>query len=218
MTVSPIEHTLIGAAGGSLEVCIMQPTVAIKNALQEGRALPSSFGQLYRGLPVWLSLLPVSMHAGSVFSAHSSRMPLLACPTPPRAHVLVHKHAQMNVISIAPITASQFGTNRLMQQYLTGKADGKLTGFQNFASAAVAGAASSVISAPSELMIIQQQVRGLAPTVSLSHTLSPSLCLASTHSLAHTRMSRRRNTGARSPRRPEAIWISTGGALWGEAW
>jgi hypothetical protein len=32
--VTPLEHTGIGAAAGMFEVCVMQPTVAFKNALQ----------------------------------------------------------------------------------------------------------------------------------------------------------------------------------------
>jgi hypothetical protein len=50
--VSPAELTLIGAAGGFIEVCLLQPTVGIKNALQEGRPIPRSVAHLYRGLGV----------------------------------------------------------------------------------------------------------------------------------------------------------------------
>ena len=51
-SLSPIEHTAIGAFAGVVEVCIMQPTVAIKNALQEGRSLPANPAQYYRGVVV----------------------------------------------------------------------------------------------------------------------------------------------------------------------
>jgi hypothetical protein len=51
-SLSPWEHTMIGAFAGMTEVTIMQPTVAIKNALQEGRALPRSPAAFYRGLTV----------------------------------------------------------------------------------------------------------------------------------------------------------------------
>ena len=50
--LSPVEHTYIGAIAGSMEVMLMQPTIAIKNALQEGRPIPWSPGALYRGLVV----------------------------------------------------------------------------------------------------------------------------------------------------------------------
>lgn len=51
-SLSAIEHTIIGAVAGTLEVCINQPTVAIKNALQEGRPLPAYPKAYYRGLLV----------------------------------------------------------------------------------------------------------------------------------------------------------------------
>jgi hypothetical protein len=50
--VTPMEHTLIGAVGGVMEVCLMQPMVAFKNALQEGRPLPRTPLAMYRGLLV----------------------------------------------------------------------------------------------------------------------------------------------------------------------
>lgn len=51
-TLTPLEHTAIGAFSGMLEVCIMQPTVGIKNAMQEGRPVPRNPLVLYRGLLV----------------------------------------------------------------------------------------------------------------------------------------------------------------------
>ncbi|EFJ42250.1 hypothetical protein VOLCADRAFT_97694 [Volvox carteri f. nagariensis] len=114
-TVTPLEHTAIGALGGTVEVCIMQPLVGIKNALQEGRPIPKNPAHLYRGL-------------------------------------------LMNVVSMAPITASQFGTNRLMQTLVLKKSENDLTGVERFGSAAVAGAVSAFIASPSELIIIQQQI------------------------------------------------------------
>ena len=57
--LSPATHTAIGAVAGMVEVCVMQPTVAVKNALQEGRPLPSSPGAYYRGLLVSLSIVGV---------------------------------------------------------------------------------------------------------------------------------------------------------------
>ena len=40
---------MIGALAGVTEVTIMHPTVALKNALQEGRSLPRTPAALYRG-------------------------------------------------------------------------------------------------------------------------------------------------------------------------
>jgi solute carrier family 25 citrate transporter 1 len=65
---------------------------------------------------------------------------------------------QMNVVSMAPITASQFGANRLFTQNILRKNDTDLTSAERFAGAAVAGAASAFIASPSELVIIHQQV------------------------------------------------------------
>lgn len=53
--VTALEHTMIGGVGGVMEVCLMQPMVAFKNALQEGRPLPRTPTQMYRGLLVSLS-------------------------------------------------------------------------------------------------------------------------------------------------------------------
>ena len=50
--LSSLEHTAIGALSGTIEVCIMQPTVGIKNALQEGRPIPRTPAGLYRGLSI----------------------------------------------------------------------------------------------------------------------------------------------------------------------
>jgi hypothetical protein len=51
-SLSPWEHTAIGALAGFVEVCVMQPTVGVKNALQEGRSVPRNPAVLYRGLTV----------------------------------------------------------------------------------------------------------------------------------------------------------------------
>ncbi|GFR52575.1 hypothetical protein Agub_g15168 [Astrephomene gubernaculifera] len=125
-TVTPLEHTAIGALGGTVEVCIMQPLVGIKNALQEGRPIPRHPAHLYRGL-------------------------------------------LMNVVSMAPITASQFGTNRLMQTKVLNKSEDELTGLERFGCASVAGAVSAFIASPSELIIIQQQKSGRSLGAEASH-------------------------------------------------
>jgi solute carrier family 25 citrate transporter 1 len=144
MTVSAWEHTAIGAMGGSMEVVLMQPMMAIKNALQEGRPVPTSLRHLYRGLPVRAR----EEGAGAGTWAHVFGS----------THRAPATRAQINVLSMAPITASQFGTNRLVQQLMLGKAEG-LTGIQTFGSAAISGGVSALIASPSELIIIQQQAR-----------------------------------------------------------
>jgi hypothetical protein len=69
------EHMVIGAVAGVTECVIMQPTVAIKNALQEGRPVPTNPLLLYRGVFI-------------------------------------------NAASFAPITAIQFGSNRVYEQQI----------------------------------------------------------------------------------------------------
>jgi hypothetical protein len=55
-----------------MEVCLMQPMVALKNALQEGRPLPRTPTQMYRGLLVSSSKL-----------SHLQQVALLHCLLPP---------------------------------------------------------------------------------------------------------------------------------------
>jgi hypothetical protein len=47
--LSATTHAAIGAFSGLVEVSLLHPTVTIKNALQEKRALPRTLSQLYRG-------------------------------------------------------------------------------------------------------------------------------------------------------------------------
>jgi len=49
-SVTPLEHTAIGGLAGLIEVATMQPTVAVKNCLQEGRPFPTNPAAYYRGL------------------------------------------------------------------------------------------------------------------------------------------------------------------------
>jgi hypothetical protein len=48
--VTPIQHTAIGGLAGLIEVAIMQPTVMVKNCLQESRPFPANPITYYRGL------------------------------------------------------------------------------------------------------------------------------------------------------------------------
>lgn len=65
---------------------------------------------------------------------------------------------QINCGSIAPITASQFGTNRFMERLLMQRSGGELGTWGRFGCAAVAGTVSALVASPTELIIIQQQV------------------------------------------------------------
>ncbi|TYZ62466.1 hypothetical protein PybrP1_005587 [[Pythium] brassicae (nom. inval.)] len=53
--LSALQHSAIGSLAGMLEVTIQQPTVAMKNAVQQGRPIPWSVPALYRGVGISLS-------------------------------------------------------------------------------------------------------------------------------------------------------------------
>ena len=70
-TLSPFEHTAIGALAGVLEVSVMQPTVTVKNALQEGRALPKTPLAFYRGYLVRTTYCQLVCYIHAVLSIQS---------------------------------------------------------------------------------------------------------------------------------------------------
>eukprot|EP00879_Flechtneria_rotunda_P025306 GHRR01026884.1.p1 GENE.GHRR01026884.1~~GHRR01026884.1.p1 ORF type:complete len:126 (+),score=32.55 GHRR01026884.1:263-640(+) len=87
---------------------------------------------------------------------------------------------QINCGSIAPITASQFGTNRFMERLLTQRTGQELSSLGRFGCAAVAGTVSALVASPTELIIIQQQVSSqLAVLHMLLHAHHCSLSAAS---------------------------------------
>lgn len=75
-TVTAAEHFAIGAFGGVSEVCLMQPMVGIKNALQEGRPIPTYPLHLYRGLVV-SSVMPVCRRGRLIASPLANHWTLL---------------------------------------------------------------------------------------------------------------------------------------------
>lgn len=76
---------------------------------------------------------------------------------------------QINCGSIAPITASQFGTNRFMEKLLMQRSGTQELGTMGrFGCAAVAGTVSALVASPTELIIIQQQVRVGCVSVNLT--------------------------------------------------
>ncbi|KAF1783092.1 Mitochondrial carrier domain [Phytophthora cactorum] len=59
--LSGLQNGAVGSIAGMIEVMLQQPTVAIKNAVQQGRPIPWSVQALYRGVGVSLaSIAPVS--------------------------------------------------------------------------------------------------------------------------------------------------------------
>ena len=87
----------------------------------------------------------------SLTSALSSSSP--PSPPPPSLPPL----SQVNATSFAPICAIQFGANRLYEQALTsaGVAPGGVAG--TLLAAGAAGATSTVVGNPCELLMIRQQ-------------------------------------------------------------
>ena len=67
---------------------------------------------------------------------------------------------QVNGGSIAPITAIQFGVNRALEKGLKTANNGVLDKPSQIAIAAMAGASSSLLGCPAELLMIQQQKSG----------------------------------------------------------
>jgi len=114
--------SVIGALSGVLEVCVNQPTVYMKNTLQQRQPLSFSPLVMYRGTFV-------------------------------------------NAASIAPITAIQFGVSGMAKQFLKerkGSQSAELNAVEQIGSAMLAGAASSIIVCPADMLIIQQQKTGLS--------------------------------------------------------
>jgi hypothetical protein len=69
---------------------------------------------------------------------------------------------QMNILSVAPITAAQFGTNffyKSLHHQLTGS--DTMSSRDRIATSFAAGATSAVLANPTELVVIRQQQTGL---------------------------------------------------------
>eukprot|EP00892_Ulva_mutabilis_P000281 jgi/Ulvmu1/10253/UM060_0054.1 len=119
MVMTPADQAFIGAMSGTVEVMLMQPTIAIKNAVQEGRPISWYPVHMYRGLG-------------------------------------------MNIVSMAPITASAFGSNFLYNS-LHGAITGRDTMKQHerLVTGFMAGATSAAAANPTELVVIRQQQTGM---------------------------------------------------------
>lgn len=134
-SLSPLVHAVIGAGAGVVEVMLLHPLVSVKNALQEKRPINFAPRALYRGvLANASSFAPITM---------------LQCVTVAR-HSLFH--------SDGPVLLRRFGVNRLLERRLSVDGDGaSFSSVQHVAVAATAGAVSSCLSNPCELVILQQQ-------------------------------------------------------------
>lgn len=78
----------------------------------------------------------------------------------------------INAASMAPITATQFGTNRLMENVIQSYTGAPVNSLGRFGCAAIAGGVSAFIGSPSELIIIQQQRSGRALAAEVRNFLS----------------------------------------------
>ncbi|OQS00653.1 Mitochondrial Carrier (MC) Family [Thraustotheca clavata] len=107
-----VDHAIIGSLSGMAEVLIQQPTVYVKNALQQGQPLVFQPKVMYRGVGI-------------------------------------------NCLSIAPICAVQFAANGVLGRYISPDDD-----IGRILTAMVAGALSSLLSSPAELVMTLQQRTG----------------------------------------------------------
>eukprot|EP00873_Tetraselmis_striata_P012565 jgi/Tetstr1/432829/TSEL_022180.t1 len=122
-------QTLVGAVAGAVEVTCMQPTIAVKNALQEGRPVSLAPRALYRGYAV-------------------------------------------NISTIVPMTAVQFGATGSYTQLFTAAVGRKPAREEGVACAALGGATAALVASPAELVVIQQQRAGLSAGAAVRHVVS----------------------------------------------
>lgn len=161
---------MIGALAGMTEVTIMQPTVAIKNALQEGRPLPRTPLAYYRGLSVSYIMFATILYSRKYLSAKVDiffKTTKIVVTTFTALNCL-----QMNVGTMLPITAVQFGMNRVLEKAYIKAYDHPPGTAAGLGVAMGAGAASAFVSCPAEYVIIQQQRYGRSLMAELKHTIA----------------------------------------------
>ena len=150
--LSAATHAAIGAASGMVEVTLLHPTVSLKNALQERRPLQWRPQALYRGYTLnaasFVPITCVQFGVNRSLEVALSKTGDGACVAGlqgllGRAQRRTCRLLLSDNLS-APAPASP-GTD--------------LSALQRVGVAAMAGVASSLVSTPCELVIIQQQVR-----------------------------------------------------------
>ena len=163
MPLSASTHAAIGAFSGIIEVTLLHPTVAWKNALQEGRPLSLAPSALYRGYLMNVgSFAPITMVQFGV-------------------NRLLEARLSETGDGAAACRALRSAGQTLRRR----RAGSGLSGAQRIAVAATAGVSSSFISTSCELIIIQQQVRaGCEPqhVKSAHRSLAAHLPTAGVHS------------------------------------
>lgn len=111
-TVTPAEHTAIGALGGTVEVCIMQPLVGIKNALQVRARVCALSARDNKSKKIGKSYyLAPDLDTPPLSPSRSlsllPRGPAQEGRPIPRHPAHLYRGLLMNIVSMAPITASQ---------------------------------------------------------------------------------------------------------------
>ena len=149
--LSALEHTLIGGLSGVVEVTIQQPTVTIKNALQEGRAIPwRSLQSMYRGWSIGaLSMTPVNaVQFGSYKLIENAIINN-------KNKYGNHHNSNMNMNSDSD---SQRRLPSAEQADSSGREE--LEGELRLVVSCIAGMVSALVSTPAETIVVQQQRRG----------------------------------------------------------
>ena len=143
MPLSAATHAAIGAVSGVIEVTLLHPTVAWKNALQEGRPLPVAPRALYRGYLINVgSFTPITMVQFGVNRMLESAL---------------SGGGEGARRARGARRAGAGGGRTLMRGAVFAGSD--LSSLQRIGVAATAGMTSSLMSTPCELVIIQQQAR-----------------------------------------------------------
>lgn len=151
----------------------MQPMVSLKNAAQEGRKLAPGIAPLYRGLGVSIGSEVASFPP--VWCASIARGRNRQFCLNPGGSCL-----QMNIASMAPITATQFGATRVVQTALTGES-GQASDVVRVASAFVGGGTSALVATPFEMIVIHQQVVGRGRSTACQPRMRVHACMRIGH-------------------------------------
>ena len=133
--LSPLENTIVGILVGIFEVSVMQPTLYLKNASQQGLPYTLDPRKLYRGLAMSIT----NMSGEYVFD---NTLYFLICPS----------------CCLCPVlTGLQFPLTGIVTTAITGNKRRPLSATEQISAGFVGGALSGIACAPMELVLIQQQ-------------------------------------------------------------
>ena len=154
MSLSTAESAACGALAGIVEISASQPTISLKVQLAAQAPLPAP-----PSTPVAALRWPGCRSLPSLNEATSPALqnalqdgrPLSFRPSD------LYRGLGANAASIAPITAVQFGANKLYENLAKSAGADVDSGAVRIGVAALAGATSGVVACPPELLVIQQQ-------------------------------------------------------------